>query len=57
MSPAKPGVASTDILAILVVTCQAKEKDIGDLSSRKIEHHGINWIYKSYILSLRVKEH
>ena len=35
MSPAKPGVASTDILAILAVTCQAKEIDIGDLSSKK----------------------
>jgi hypothetical protein len=26
MSPAKPGVASSDILAILVVTCEAKAK-------------------------------
>jgi hypothetical protein len=43
MSPDNPGVASTDILAILVVTCPAKEKDIGHSSSRKTEHDGIDW--------------
>jgi hypothetical protein len=57
MSPANPGVASTDILAILVVTCQGKENELGDLSSRKIEHDRINWTYNVYIPSLRVKEH
>jgi hypothetical protein len=36
MSPAKPGVASTDILEILAVTCQTKEKDIGDISPKKL---------------------